>query len=141
MYIKYNAFLIWPGICLAQIVSAISIFKGVTMTRTKLSFAKYATFILLSVTAVSIANAANTFQDSINEADAHSSESTTQSMSFETNSDTFSICACVTNVTFPITHPITVSPIPEPDTYAMFLAGLGILGWKIRTFRRFSPIR
>lgn len=25
-----------------------------------------------------------------------------------------------------------VAPIPEPETYAMLLAGLGLLGWRIR---------
>lgn len=28
-----------------------------------------------------------------------------------------------------------VSPIPEPETYAMFLAGLGLFGWRLRCSR------
>jgi hypothetical protein len=27
-----------------------------------------------------------------------------------------------------------ISPIPEPESYAMFLAGLGLLGWRMRGF-------
>ena len=29
----------------------------------------------------------------------------------------------------------TVSPIPEPETYAMLLAGLGLLGWRMHHVR------
>lgn len=29
----------------------------------------------------------------------------------------------------------SISPIPEPETYAMFLAGLGLLGWRMRNAR------
>lgn len=35
----------------------------------------------------------------------------------------------------PALHPalqISYAPIPEPETYAMFLAGLGLLGWRMR---------
>ncbi len=28
--------------------------------------------------------------------------------------------------------PVGVSPVPEPETYAMLLAGLGLLGWSMR---------
>lgn len=31
---------------------------------------------------------------------------------------------------------VTVAAVPEPQTYAMLLAGLGILGWRVRTRRR-----
>ncbi len=27
---------------------------------------------------------------------------------------------------------IVATPVPEPETYAMLLAGLGLLGWKFR---------
>lgn len=33
---------------------------------------------------------------------------------------------------------VNVIPIPEPETYAMFLAGLGLLGWRLRNAR--SPL-
>ena len=28
-----------------------------------------------------------------------------------------------------------VSPVPEPETYAMLLAGLGLLGWRLHNAR------
>lgn len=31
---------------------------------------------------------------------------------------------------------VTVAAVPEPQTYAMLLAGLGILGWRLQTRRR-----
>lgn len=34
-----------------------------------------------------------------------------------------------------------ISPIPEPETYAMFLAGLGLLGWRMRNSRSWSASR
>jgi Protein of unknown function (DUF1566)/PEP-CTERM motif len=32
-------------------------------------------------------------------------------------------------------RPGDVAPVPEPETYAMFLAGLGLLGWRMRNAR------
>jgi hypothetical protein len=32
-----------------------------------------------------------------------------------------------------------IAPIPEAHTYAMLLAGLGLVGWRIRRHRSFSP--
>ena len=30
---------------------------------------------------------------------------------------------------------VTTAPVPEPETYALMLAGLGLLGWKLRSRR------
>lgn len=37
--------------------------------------------------------------------------------------------------TFTVTQTPTVSVVPEPETYAMLLAGLGLLGWRLRNVR------
>ena len=33
---------------------------------------------------------------------------------------------------FPLFQTITAAPVPEPETYAMLLAGLGLVGWAVR---------
>ncbi|HKX53004.1 MAG TPA: FxDxF family PEP-CTERM protein [Nitrosospira sp.] len=32
---------------------------------------------------------------------------------------------------------VTVSPVPEPETYAMLLAGLGLMGMMVRRRKEF----
>ncbi len=34
-----------------------------------------------------------------------------------------------------LTRQLNVGPVPEPETYAMMLAGLGLVGWRIRRLR------
>jgi len=34
-----------------------------------------------------------------------------------------------------LTRSLNVGPVPEPETYAMMLAGLGLLGWRLRRSR------
>lgn len=38
----------------------------------------------------------------------------------------------ITGTSFAMDNLIINSPIPEPETYAMMLAGLGLLGWRLR---------
>jgi hypothetical protein len=49
----------------------------------------------------------------------------------------FQLCCHDPNATlFSVTiHDLYISAIPEPETYAIFLAGLGLLGWRMRNAR------
>jgi hypothetical protein len=34
-----------------------------------------------------------------------------------------------------------VQVVPEPETYAMFLAGLGLIGWRMRRSKKYQTTR
>lgn len=55
---------------------------------------------------------------------------TTKATAYHLNSGVSSLAAVDTGL-----RAMAVSPVPEPETYAMFLAGLGLLGWRMRNAR------
>lgn len=52
---------------------------------------------------------------------------TTKATAYQLNSDASILAAVDTGL-----RAMAVSPIPEPETYAMLFAGLGLLGWRLR---------